>query len=406
MLIGIWRGRSRERSPLRPQHSTSYGAFGPDPRLHDSQPPPPYGEVPEDFDDERHAHPHQQDSSPLRFLTTTKGRFGTSTILFVILVQAIAFIFFYDLPTKLDEYSKATARMREQQGTMREEAKHLESERIALQGESNRLEKERSALESSITKIGREKDALESAIRRSEEEAKRLESERIALQGESNRLEKERQALESSITKIARERDALECAIRRSEEEVKHLQNERIALRRESDRLEKERMALESSTLKMEKEKDALESAIRRSELERSKFEREKQLLEDKRQLLKQEKEELQEEREKWEKAREDRVPQGAFWSSEPMPAWDCRAYGRREYWAILQNIPEDWTDLDACMNMPVEIKGVTVRRPDRCEYYGDPLHVRGIWMVNWDQIDCQPWHQDLTDTVSLEKRC
>ena len=218
-------------------------------------------------------------------------------IFLIILAQAVAFIFFYDLPSKLDEYSRATARMREQRGAMREEAMHLQSERIALRSESNRLEKER--------------------------------------------------------------------------------------------------LALELSTLKMEGEKDALESAIRRSELERSRFEREKQLLE-------QEKEGLREERERWEKAREDRVPQGAFWGSEPIPAWDCRAYGRREYWATLQNIPEDWTDLDACMNMPTEIKGVTLRRPDRCEYFGDPPHIRGIWTVDWGQTDCQPWHQDLTDTVSL----
>jgi len=101
----------------------------------------------------------------------------------------------------------------------------------------------------------------------------------------------------------------------------------------------------------MEGERDALESAIRHSELERSRLEREEQLLENERQLLEQQEESLREERERWEKAREDRVPQGAFW--DPLwSAWDCRGYGKREYWGELQNIPEDWTAMDACTNI------------------------------------------------------
>jgi len=224
--------------------------------------------------------------------------FGSVAFL-IILVQAFAFIFFYDLPSKLEEYSKAAGRMREQQGAMRKEANHLESERIALRSESNRLEKER---------------------------------------------------------------------------------------------------------LKVEDERDALESAIRRSELERSRFEQEKQLLEDERQLFVREREALEEEREKWEKAREERVPQGAFWDGI-WPAWDCRSYGKREYWGILNNVPEDWTDLDACMNMPAEIKGVSVRRPDRCGYVEGSPHIHGYWMVDWDQPDCKPWHQDVTDKVSSGKQ-
>ena len=118
---------------------------------------------------------------------------------------------------------------------------------------------------------------------------------------------------------------------------------------------------------------------------------------------LEQEKGELREERKRWERARDDRVPQDAFWA-DLLPAGECLAYGKREYKAMLQNIPKDWTDLDACMNMPVEIKGITLRRPDRCEYVGSPPHIRGIWMVDWDQPDCKPWHLGITDTVSLEK--
>jgi len=168
-------------------------------------------------------------------------------------------------------------------------------------------------------------------------------------------------------------------------EEAQHLQTERIALQSEANRLGGERLAFESATRKMEKEKDALESAIRRSELERSRFEREKG--------------ELRRERERWEKAREDRVPQGAFWEVV-QPALDCRAYGKREYWGILQNVPNDWTDVEACTNMPVEIEGVTLRRPYRCAHVAGSPYIRGYWMVDWGQPDCKPWHRDFNDKV------
>jgi len=182
-------------------------------------------------------------------------------------------------------------------------------------------------------------------------------------------------------------------------EEAQHLQTERIALRSEATRLggerlafesatrkmEEERGALVSATRKMEEERDALESAIRRSELERSRLEREKG--------------ELRRERERWEKAREDRVPQGAFWEVV-QPALDCRSYGKREYWGILQNIPRDWTDVDACSNMPVEIEGVSLRRPYRCAYVEGSPYIHGYWMVDWGQPDCKPWLRDFHDKV------
>ena len=109
----------------------------------------------------------------------------------------------------------------------------------------------------------------------------------------------------------------------------------------------------------------------------------------------------LRRERELWEKAREDRVPQGAFWEVIS-PSVDCRGYGRREYWGILRNIPQGWTAIDACTNMPVEIKGITVRRPDWCAFIGGSPHIIGHWMVDWDQTDCKPWYKDFHDAVSL----
>ena len=278
---------------------------------------------------------------------------------------------------------------------MRREARHLESESIALRGESDRLEKERLAFESATLEMEGKRDALESAIRRSEQERSRFEREKQLLEGERRALELEKEELTAKLD------DYIEATARMHEQqeamrrEARHLENERIALRDESDRLEEERLALESATLEMKGERDALESATRRSEQERLVFERERQLLEEERHLL-------ESERERWEKAREDRVPQGAFWETPPQPAPNCLSYGKREYSGALQNIPEDWTDLHACMNMPAEIRDVSVRRPDRCGYVANSPHIHGFWTVDWDQPDCKPWHQDFTDKVSL----
>lgn len=106
-------------------------------------------------------------------------------------------------------------------------------------------------------------------------------------------------------------------------------------------------------------------------------------------------------ERELWEKARDARLPQGAFWDVV-WPAWECLSYGKREYWGVLRNIPEGWDAMDACMNMPVEIKGVELRRPNRCSHYFEfpERQVRGYWVVDWDQPDCKPWYRDFEDKV------
>ena len=183
--------------------------------------------------------------------------------------------------------------------------------------------------------------------------------------------------------------------------EVARLRQEQCEMTKQAKNLERERTALDSSTLKMEGERQALESAIRHSEEERSRLEKQAHMLERERQSLEKGVVTLREEREKWEKAREDRVPPGAFWEVV-RPSPDCLSYGKREYWGILRNIPKGWTDLDACMNTPTEIKGVSVRRPNRCLYAGDSPYIRGFWTVDWDQQDCKPWHKDFNDVVSL----
>ena len=112
------------------------------------------------------------------------------------------------------------------------------------------------------------------------------------------------------------------------------------------------------------------------------------------------ERERMRRDIELWEKAREDRVPHDAFWDVIS-PALDCRAYDKREYSAILQNVPEGWTAIDACMNNPVEIEGVTIRRPYRCAFVDGSPHTHGYWMVDWGQLDCRPWYRDFHDLVS-----
>jgi len=121
--------------------------------------------------------------------------------------------------------------------------------------------------------------------------------------------------------------------------------------------------------------------------------------------VVKREKSELEREkmkcdRELWEKALEDRVPQGAFWD-DFWGIWYCRAYGTREYQGTLRNIPEGWNAVDACMNMPIEIQGVTVRRPYRCMFVDGSPHIHGYWMVDWGQPFCEPELQNLRDAVS-----
>ena len=113
-----------------------------------------------------------------------------------------------------------------------------------------------------------------------------------------------------------------------------------------------------------------------------------------------QERERMRRDMELWEKAREDRVPHDAFWDVIS-PALDCLAYDKREYSAMLQNVPEGWTAVDACMSKPVEIEGVTIRRPYRCAFVDGSPHIHGYWMVDWEQLDCRPWYRDFHDVVS-----
>ena len=335
------RDRSRERSPLRPQ-PTSYGSVVPIPGPSGVQPPPPcLAPRHSEGGEYKVANTHRRGSlwgSLSPSLPKITGRqFIAGAVISLVLAKLVAF-----------------SCLNEARGAMRKEAKHLEIERI--QNESSKLENERIA--------------LETVIRLSKLERARLEKQR----------EDEREMLE----------DALQM-----------LKDEGLALKNEREMLEDERKMSRDERLALKEERERLEDELQMSKDERLALNEEREMSKDERKMSKDERLALKEERERWEKAREDRVPQGAFWESV-WPAEDCRSYGKREYWGVLRNIPEDWTDIDACMNMPAEIKGVTVRRPHRCHYVEGSPHIHGFWMVDWNQLDCKPWHQDFNDKVSL----
>ena len=204
-----------------------------------------------------------------------------------------------------------------------------------------------------------------------------------------------------TICALARYID-LDSVAHRASREKSALIVEREKSERERQMWEWERGGWETDKGKWELEREKWERDRGEWESERGEWELEKREWKSEREKLELEEEKLRLERERWERAKEDRVPQGAFWEAVS-PAEVCRAYGKREYWGMLQNVPEDWTAMDACMNMPAEVQNVTVRRPDRCAFVdveGSP-RIHGYWMVDWDQPDCKPWFEDFHDAVS-----
>ena len=230
--------------------------------------------------------------------------------------------------------------------------------------------------------------------------AYRASREKSALMVEREKSERERMRWEQERDMLKRERLRSELEREELQRETKEFKLERNELGQEKVKLEQERQRWERERQMWEWERGGWEVDKEKWEMERGQWERDKGEWKSEREKLEQEKEKLRLEREWWERAREDRVPQGAFWEVV-WPAWDCRAYGKREYWGALQNIPDGWTAMDACTNMPVEIKGVTIRRPDRCAFVEGSPHIHGYWMVDWDQPDCKPWYRDFHDAVS-----
>ena len=223
--------------------------------------------------------------------------------------------------------------------------------------------------------------------------ADRASREKLALMVERGRSAQEREMLEQQRVRSEDQRV-------RSKQERTKLEKERVKSEWERENWEQERENLEQERKRSKRESEMLEEQRVKSEQERIKSKRERENWEHERERWEQEREEMRRDRELWEKAREDRVPYDAFWDAiSPAPA--CSAYGKREYSSTLQNIPEGWTAIDACMNMPVEIKGVAVRRPYRCAFVEGSSHIYGYWMVDWDEPDCRPWWYNYQDAVS-----
>ena len=221
-----------------------------------------------------------------------------------------------------------------------------------------------------------------------------LREQQVLMREEAKHLRDERQLFEHERLVLGEDRERWE----------KACENSRVreaAMREAAKHLEIERQLLEDERLVLKEGREMWEKAREDSRLQQAATREEEKRLEVERRSLEHERLVLKEERERWEKARDDvRVPQGAFWDVV-WPRWECRAYGKREYWGILRNIPQDRSDIDACMNMPVEIQGVTIKRPGRCEYVEGSPYIHAYWIVDWDQPDCQPWHKDFRDKVS-----
>ena len=251
-------------------------------------------------------------------------------------------------------------------------------------------------LDSAALRASRERSALAAEREKSEQEREKMEKQKVELEHEKAKLEQEVVKWEWERAMWEREKAKWEQDRVKWEQEGVKLRQDRAKWKQDMEEWEQDRIDWKLNRAQWEQDRVGWGQ-------DRMKWEQEREKLEHEGEKLERERERLRLERERWEKAKEDRIPQGAFWDVvSPAPA--CLSYGKREYWATLQNVPEDWSAMDACMSMPVDIKGVTVRRPYRCQRAlvdGTP-YLRGHWMVDWDQPDCKPWYRDFHDAVSL----
>lgn len=122
------------------------------------------------------------------------------------------------------------------------------------------------------------------------------------------------------------------------------------------------------------------------------------------------EKEDMRHDREVWEEMSKERPLPRSSWSSN-RELRECYAYGKREYRGTLRNIPAGWSDMDACMNTPVQIKvnrnwpAIEIKHPSRCTIEGRFESVVGHWIVDWGQDDCKPALRYFNDTGCTNHR-
>ncbi|KAH7906589.1 hypothetical protein BJ138DRAFT_1015975, partial [Hygrophoropsis aurantiaca] len=104
-----------------------------------------------------------------------------------------------------------------------------------------------------------------------------------------------------------------------------------------------------------------------------------------------------QAERERRQREADERLRLGMFWA-DLVGDHGCAAYATREYSARLTNVPEWYTHrIEACMDTPVVIHGITYKKPTRCVDEGSN-GLFGHWMVDHNEPACSTFWESYKD--------
>ena len=195
--------------------------------------------------------------------------------------------------------------------------------------------------------------------------------------------------------------------------------SEKAVIRRKW-RLERERWELDK--VRHQDDMNVWERERREREGEREKHEKDKEEWErqqrEEREAFDREKEEWARQRWEEEKHRKDVEwrRRGAFWSEPWAAAWQCSGYGTRAYAAHLWDLPGDVNWHEACMDMPIKIKGQWMDRPAKCQKdvsvfcfvrcdqeltEWQKYHIWGTWYVNFGEPQCVPYWDPIRDMVN-----
>ncbi|KAH7921621.1 hypothetical protein BV22DRAFT_1038435 [Leucogyrophana mollusca] len=102
-------------------------------------------------------------------------------------------------------------------------------------------------------------------------------------------------------------------------------------------------------------------------------------------------------EKERRQREVEERQRLGMFWS-DLRGFQGCKSYATREYTAQLWNVPNNYPHrIEACMNTPIVIHGVTYDKPTRCVDNGS-YGLVGFWEVNHNEPSCSTFWEFFKD--------
>ncbi|KAF7344412.1 hypothetical protein MSAN_01922400 [Mycena sanguinolenta] len=110
------------------------------------------------------------------------------------------------------------------------------------------------------------------------------------------------------------------------------------------------------------------------------------QLVHDKEEWVRHREDEKHEE-ERRRQEEEDRIRAGFAWDGLRGDQ-RCLQHGMRRYTAQLANVPREYDPVKACTETAIEIHGVKIPSPDRCEDRGC-AGVFGHWIVNYSEPAC-----------------